>query len=117
MSDSEQTGKRKDLFVRLPVTDIELMNDERKSLNLSQSKYLSQLIRKRAKTHRKNDGLQIARLKSLHDLKVLLDTHKVDEIDRREEAQRLFDHLYEMFFSEQSESARDDDAQVNDGNE
>ena len=108
--------KSKQVNVRLPISTHVIMLKECKERNISQSDYLSERITQHAKSHRKNDGLQIATLKSLHTLKSLLTSQEIDLIERRTEAQQMFDQLYEKFFSEMSNSEDDDADVVNDGN-
>lgn len=106
----------KQVNVRLPISTLGIMLKECKERNISQSDYLSERITQHAKMHRKNDGLQIATLKSLHTLKSLLTSQEIDLIERRSEAQKMFDHLYETFFAEMPNSENADVCVATDGN-
>lgn len=92
------------------------MVQECRDRNISQSDYLLERITKHTGSHRREDGLQIATLKSLHTLKALLNDGDIDLIERREKGQIMFDHLYEMFFSKLPESTKVDTDNPTDDN-
>lgn len=92
--------------LRLAAEDVEKIDAIAGARGVSRSRVLSDIIEKRGLLQPKHDrGLQLERLRALRRLKPLIDSQACDSIDRREELQKIFDEVYDNFFSDMNTSS------------